>query len=150
LIPGEPIEAGTDPVVASLELAAGRCSDIVPLVYERLFAARPDLRSLFAVQVGAAPRSGMGNMVNEVLRLVLADDAMALAAEAQAAVVFHVGWGLDVDMYRDVVDSVMTAVRDACGEAWTPRMQTGWQSRFADVLEALRRQHESIEGPAHA
>jgi hypothetical protein len=33
-----------DAIVASLELAAERCADLTPLVYERLFRERPETR----------------------------------------------------------------------------------------------------------
>ena len=120
----------------------------MPLVYARLFEARADLRALFAVDQDSKPRTGMGNMVTEILRIVLAEDDAALEAESQAAVVFHVGWGLDLGMYRDVMQAVMAAVRDACGDAWTPAMTTAWEARIAEALASLYRQHESIEGPA--
>lgn len=141
-------EERTTAIVSSLELAAERCEDIVPLVYDQLFEARADLRELFAIDPDAKPRTGMGNMITEILRIVLAEDDAALEAEAQAAVVFHVGWGLDVRMYRDVMHSVMAAVSAACGDAWTPGMTAAWETRLAEALEALHRQHESIEGPA--
>lgn len=140
----------TDLVTASLELAAERVDDLVPLVYERLFSVRPDLLSIFAVAAGSVPRSGMGNMVNEILRLMLADGEAVLQSEAQAAVVFHVGWGLDMSMYVDILQSVMAAVQGACADAWTPAMSTAWRDRLGLVVTALRHQHESIEGPAGA
>ena len=139
-------EEGTTALVSSLELAAERCEDIVPLVYARLFETRPDLRELFAVEPDAKPRTGMGNMVTEILRMVLAEDAAALEAETQAAVVFHVGWGLDVAMYRDVMQSVVAAVREACGDSWTAAMTAAWDARLAAALVVLHRQHKAIEG----
>ena len=135
-------------LLSSLEIAADRAGDIVPLVYERLFEARPSLRPIFAVELDSKPRTGMGSMINEVLRLILADDDATLETEAHAAVVFHVGWGLDVPMYRDVLQSVMAAVRDACADAWNDAMAAAWHERLASVMTALRRHHEAIEGDA--
>ena len=142
--------AGTDLVLASLEAAAELGGDIVPLVYRRLFDERPDLLTIFATETAASPRSGMGNMVNEILRLLLAGSGDELENEAQAAVVFHVGWGLDFAMYSDVLSAVMHAVEEACGTHWTEAMARAWHERLEQVLGVLRRQYGLIEGPAGA
>ena len=147
---GEPVSARLQLIDHSLELVAGRDLDIVPLVYRRLFAERPDLRALFAVEGDAEVRSGMGNMINEILRLLLAATDAELQNEAQAAVVFHVGWGLRVDMYRDVLRSLMLAVREGCADGWTADVAAAWSAQLDRVLAELTRQFESIEGSSAA
>ncbi len=147
---GESVGARLELVEHSLELIAERDLDIVPLVYRRLFAGRPELRALFAIEETGELRSGMGNMVNEVLRLVLAGTDAELRNEAQAAVVFHVGWGLRVDMYRDVLRALMAAVHEGCAEGWTADMAAAWSAQLDRVLAELTRQFESIEGPSAA
>lgn len=147
---GPPVNVRLDCIEHSLELIAERDLDIVPLVYRRLFAGRPDLPALFAVEEAGELRSGMGTMVNEVLRLVLAGTDAELENEAQAAVVFHVGWGLNVDMYRDVLRSLMAAVHDACADGWTVDMAAAWCAQVDRVFAALARQFASIEGPSAA
>jgi hemoglobin-like flavoprotein len=147
---GARVGARLELVEHSLELVAGRDIDIVPLVYRRLFAERPELRALFAVADSGEVRSGMGNMVNEVLRLMLAGTEAELQNEAQAAVVFHVGWGLRVDMYRDVLLSLMAAVREGCAEGWTAEIAAAWYAQLERALAELTRQFDSIEGPSAA
>ena len=147
---GTPASERLELVERSLELVAERDIDIVPLVYRRLFADRPDLRALFAIEAGGELRSGMGTMVNEVLRLVLAGSDAELENEAQAAVVFHVGWGLRVDMYRDVLCSLMAAVQEACADDWMADMAAAWSTQLDRVLAELTRQFELVEGPSAA
>lgn len=146
----EPVGVRLECIEHALELIAERDLDIVPVVYRRLFAGRPDLRALFAIEEAGELRSGMGTMVNEVLRLMLAGTNAELENEAQAAVVFHVGWGLRVDMYRDVLHSLMAAVHEASAEGWTADMATAWRAQLDRVLAELTRQFESIEGPSAA
>ena len=50
----------------SLELAAERVDDLVPLVYERFFALRPDASQLFGNDA-----LGRGRMFNETLTMIL-------------------------------------------------------------------------------
>lgn len=147
---GEQFSAKLELVEHSLELVAERDVDIVPLVYRRLFAERPELCALFAIEDPRELRSGMGNMVNEVLRLMLAGTDAELRNEAQAAVVFHVGWGLRVDMYRDVLRALMAAVHEGCAEGWTADMAAAWCVQLERVLAELTWQFESIEGPSAA
>ena len=147
---GEPVSARLELIEHSLESVARRELDIVPVVYRRLFAERPELRTLFAVEDDGEVRSGMGNMINEVLRLMLAATDAELQNEAQAAVVFHVGWGLRVDMYRDVLHALMLAVREGCADEWTADIDAAWNAQCGRVLAELTRQFESIEGSSAA
>jgi len=135
----------TEPLLSSLELVAERCDDLVPLVYRRLFAARPDLREFFALGAAELPRTGMGNMVNEILRILADDSALDLHNEAQAAIVFHTGWGLGMDMYRDVLAAVVASVRDMCGDEW-PDFEAAWCGRVDVVSRALQLCYDEIEG----
>lgn len=132
-------------LMTSLELVAERCDDLVPLVYARLFAARPDLREFFAIGSADNPRTGMGNMVNEILRILADEGTLDLHNEAQAAVVFHTGWGLGMDMYRDVVGAVVDTVGEICGQDW-PAYAGAWQDRVRTVSQALQASYDEIEG----
>lgn len=140
------MSAAPDDLLASLELVAERCDDLVPLVYQRLFTARPDLREFFALSAGVRPRTGMGNMVNEILRILVSDESgFDLHNEAQAAIVFHTGWGLGKDTYREVIDAVVAVVREVCAEEW-PRVADAWHGRVALVTQALGKNWDAIEG----
>ncbi len=140
------MNAAPGDLLESLELVAGRCDDIVPLVYARLFAARPELREFFAVGAGERPRTGMGNMVNEILRILASDETdLDLHNEAQAAIVFHTGWGLGKDTYREVIDAVVAVVREVCADEW-PGVACAWQGRVAVVTRALDANWDEIEG----
>ena len=46
-------------IISSLELAGERCDDLSPLVYERLFRRRPELKTLFR----ESPRLVQGEML---------------------------------------------------------------------------------------
>jgi hypothetical protein len=42
--------ASPNPIERSFELAAGRCEDLTPLVYRRLFDAHPEARTMFRTE----------------------------------------------------------------------------------------------------
>ena len=42
--------ASSNPIERSFELAAGRCEDLTPLVYRRLFDAHPEARTMFRTE----------------------------------------------------------------------------------------------------
>ena len=51
--------APANPIHRSFELAAERCEDLTPLVYERLFHAHPETRSMFRTEGSELVRGSM-------------------------------------------------------------------------------------------
>ncbi len=51
------IMTSSNPIERSFELAAERCEELTPLVYQRLFDAHPEAEAMFRTQ-GSAPVKG--------------------------------------------------------------------------------------------
>lgn len=48
-----PMKMSSNPVELSFDLAASRCADLTPLVYQRLFDKHPETRAMFRSNGGA-------------------------------------------------------------------------------------------------
>lgn len=135
-----------DLIWASLEAAAESGDDLVPVVYAQLFAARPEVREIFAVEPDA-PNPAMGSMINEIITLI-ADgiDAGTLDSTIMSTLINHLGWGIDLAMYQTLLDALTKAVRDASGAQWTDDMAAAWRRRVELVMDSLRATQVVIDG----
>ena len=118
-------------ITQSLELAAARVADLTPLVYERLFAERPELAPMF----GANPRLVQGEMLARALETILdfiGDRAYAanlIEAEAAAHATYDVPPDLFVAFFRVIAETL----RGLLGADWTNEMDAAWRDLAADM-----------------
>ncbi|HLY80119.1 MAG TPA: globin [Caulobacteraceae bacterium] len=116
----------------SLELAAERCPDLTPLVYERLFAQQPEMQVLFWRDTNGAIK---GEMLARVFEAILDFIGERLYAHhlIQCEVVTHAGYDVPPDVFCTFFPVVAETLREAVGEAWTQDMGQAWESLLADL-----------------
>lgn len=129
-----------DAFLASLELAAERCEDIVPPVYAELFKRFPEMEALFVLDVDDGVK---GHMLNESLSMaegLLADDLVAtsfIAAERMN----HSGNGVDDPTFNGYYPVLRDVIQSLAGAEWTAEMETAWneviERASAANLEAM-------------
>jgi hemoglobin-like flavoprotein len=125
-----PVDA--DRIVHSLELAAERCEDLTPLVYERLFRERPETRALFRTE---------GSMLVKGSMLELALDAILdFAGERKAAfrlifceVQSHAAYGTSPELFNVFFAVIGDTVRELIGAQWTGEIDAAWRSLLAEL-----------------
>lgn len=123
----------SDLIIRSLELAAERCEDLTPLVYERLFRQRPETRALFRTEGSTLVKSSM-------LELAL-DAILDFAGERKAAyrmifceVQSHAAYGTSPELFNVFFAVVADTVRDLLGEQWSNEIDRAWR-RLLDELD---------------
>lgn len=120
-----------DLITQSLELAAARAPDLTPLVYERLFAERPELTPMF----GANPRLVQGEMLARALETILdfiGDRAYAAnLVEAEAAA--HATYEVPPDLFVHFFGVIADTLRALIGADWTGEMEAAWRDLVADM-----------------
>jgi hemoglobin-like flavoprotein len=116
----------------SLELAAERCADLTPLVYERLFGEQPQMRALFWRDSNGAIR---GEMLARVFEAILDFIGERLYAHhlIQCEVVTHAGYDVPPDVFATFFPVVAATLRDVVGTDWTPEMDQAWRTLLADL-----------------
>jgi hemoglobin-like flavoprotein len=119
-----PVDA--DQIVASLELAAERCEDLTPLVYERLFRERPETRALFRTEGSTLVKGSM-------LELAL-DAVLDFAGERKAAhrmifceVQSHAAYGTSPELFNVFFAVIADTVRELIGAGWTAEIDRAWR-----------------------
>ena len=116
----------------SLEIAAARCPDLTPLVYERLFAREPQMLALFWRDTNGAIK---GEMLARVFEAILDFVGERLYAHhlIQCEVVTHAGYDVPPDVFQTFFGVVAATLKDVCGAAWTPEIDLEWQGLLADL-----------------
>jgi len=116
----------------TLELAAERCPDLTPLVYERLFAREPQMLALFWRDTNGAIK---GEMLARVFEAILDFVGARLYAHhlIQCEVVTHAGYDVPPDVFATFFGLVGEVVREAAGTDWTPAMESAWDRLLADL-----------------
>lgn len=119
-------------IEASLELVAERCPDPTPLVYERLFAAEPELRAYFW-------RDTNGTIKGEMLSKVF-DAILDFVGERRYAhylitteMVSHEGFDVPREIFATFFGIVAEAVREILGDDWTPEVAGAWGELLAEI-----------------
>ncbi|MES2033948.1 MAG: globin [Pseudomonadota bacterium] len=120
---------------ASLELVAARAGDPAARVYDRLFAARPEMAALF---IGDRSGQARGQMLAMALETLgdLADGKPWAANMVRAERINHDQLGVPETVFATFFDVVHATFRDLAGEAWTAEMEAAWTAVLA-IAEAL-------------
>jgi hemoglobin-like flavoprotein len=121
-----------DLIERSLEIAAAQGGDLTPMVYDRLFAAYPEMRALFVRDTNGSVR---GEMLARVFEMILDFiDRRAYAAQMiQCEVVTHEGYGVPPEVFGVFFGVVRDTLRELAGAAWTADMDGAWSTMLGQM-----------------
>lgn len=119
-------------ILETLERAAEACADPAPLVYQRLFALRPEFEPLFVMDTDGGVR---GSMLETCFNAILGldDDAAVQRVIISSSRFSHTGYGLaetDLDL---MFGAIRDTVRELNGASWTPEAAAAWETRLAEI-----------------
>ncbi len=122
-------------IEGSLELAAAHGVDLAPLVYARLFAAKPELEAMFCLDKNGAVRGSMLNHALEVLLDLAGERSYAELFVRSEAVNHGATHGVDTDVFMQFYDHLAATVHELAGAGWSSAMEAAWR----DAIDELRR-----------
>jgi hemoglobin-like flavoprotein len=137
-----------DAIVASLELAAERCADLTPLVYDRLFRERPETARMFRTEGSALVKGSMLELSIEAI-LDFAGERQASHRLILCEVQSHDAYGTSPELFNGFFTVIADTVRDLLGDDWSPRMDAAWRAlrieldRYVDAAVRAMRPVES-------
>jgi hemoglobin-like flavoprotein len=119
-----------DAIVESLERVAAKVGDPSPLVYDRLFAARPDLEDLFFMDNDGGVR---GSMLQQCFDCIL--DALEGGVLCQSVIPSecsrHVAYGVEPDLFFSFFRVIRDTLRAELDGDWTRQMETAWENMIS-------------------
>ena len=123
-----------DWITESLELAAVRCDDLTPLVYERLFLVRPETRGLFRSDPKNLIKGSMLELAIEAI-LDLAGDRKGSHRLIFSEVQSHDAYGTKPEIFSVFFVAIADVVRDLLGDRWTADIEEAWQTILTQLQD---------------
>jgi hemoglobin-like flavoprotein len=121
-------------IVESLELAAARCEDLTPRVYDRLFAEKPETRAMFR----ADPKNLVkGSMLELGLEAILdfAGEKKASHRLIFCEVQSHDAYGTQPEIFTVFFVVIRDTLRDLLGADWSAEIDAAWETTLRGLDE---------------
>jgi hemoglobin-like flavoprotein len=124
--------ASTNLIQHSLELAGGRCEDLTPPVYRRLFREHPEAETMF--------RSEGSELVKGSMLALTIDAILDFAGERSGSfrlidceVRSHDAYGTPRKLFGEFFRVIADTVRETLGADWSPDMEDAWRKLLAEI-----------------
>jgi hemoglobin-like flavoprotein len=127
-----PMSASLNPIEDSFELAASRCADLTPLVYQRLFNQHPETRAMFRSQ---GSELVMGSMLALTIEAILdfAGPRNGHFRLIACEVVSHDAYGTPRELFIAFFAVIRDTLRDLLGDEWSPDMAQAWDALLVEI-----------------
>jgi hemoglobin-like flavoprotein len=125
-----------NPIQRSFELAAERCADLTPLVYERLFLEHPEAQKMFRSEGSDLVKGSMLVMAIEAI-LDFAGERQGHFRMIACEVLSHDAYGTPRDLFFRFFGIIADTLRELLGAEWSPQMDAAWQKLLADLQDMI-------------
>lgn len=132
---------------SSFELVAPRGQELIDTFYNRLFAAHPSVRGMFPPDMTKQKQhllAAVGLVVKH------ADDLGSLDKPLMDMGARHVNYGVRPEHYPIVRDTMLAALAEIAGPAWTPQLAGDWGAALGAVAAKMIEGAESATRRAAA
>ena len=121
-----------NPIEQSFELAASRCIDLTPLVYQRLFDQHPETRAMFRT---LGSELVMGSMLALTIEAILdfAGDRRGQFRLIACEVVSHDGYGTPRELFTAFFAVIRDTLRDLLRDEWSPDIAQAWDRLLIEI-----------------
>src|SRR3954451_5255664 len=121
-----------NPIEQSFELAASRCADLTPLVYQRLFEQHPETRTMFRSQ---GSELVMGSMLALTIDAILdfAGERSGRFRMIACEIVSHDGYGTPRELFIAFFAVIRDTLRDLLREEWSPDIAQAWDQLLIEI-----------------
>ncbi|MBR1127985.1 globin [Bradyrhizobium iriomotense] len=126
------MNAPPHPIEQSFELAAQRCADLTPLVYQRLFEAHPETRTMFRAQGSELVKGSMLALTIEAI-LDFAGERCGHFRLIACEVASHDAYGTSRELFIAFFAIIRDTLRDLLGDEWTPDMARAWDALLVEI-----------------
>lgn len=136
-------KSDTDLVEESFSVVANNGQRLVADFYEHLFTHNPELIPLFE-GVSAA---GQQKKLQAALTLLVKSlrEPEILEAYLTGLGARHQSYGVAVEDYDKVTNSLLTVLEQHAGSGWTPEVDTAWRNTLNAVAQTMLSAYDSVE-----
>ena len=123
----------------SFELAAARCEDLTPLVYQRLHRLYPETRAMFRSDGSELVKGSMLAFTIEAV-LDFAGPRSGKFRMITAELSSHDAYGTPRDLFVAFFGVIAATLRDLLGAEWTDEIDAAWKKLLAEIEQVIARQ----------
>jgi hemoglobin-like flavoprotein len=116
----------------SFELAAARCADLTPLVYQRLFHDHPESRTMFRTDGSDLVKGSMLALTIEAI-LDFAGERRGHFRLINCEVSSHDAYGTPRDLFIAFFAVIRDTLRDVLAADWSREIDDAWQRLLTDI-----------------
>ncbi|WP_445215625.1 globin [Bradyrhizobium sp. Pa8] len=126
------MSAPSNPIENSFELAASRCADLTPLVYQRLFEQHPETQTMFR---SLGSELVMGSMLALTIEAILdfAGERRGHFRLIACEVASHDGYGTPRELFIAFFAVIRDTLRDLLGDEWSPEIAQAWDQLLVEI-----------------
>src|SRR5438445_2519592 len=121
-----------NPIQQSFELAAGRCEDLTPLVYRRLFNEHPEAEAMFGSEGSEFVK---GSMLALTIEAIL-DFAGARSGHFRliaCEVSSHDAYGTPRELFIAFFAIIRDTLHNLLGDEWSPEIARAWDQLLVEI-----------------
>jgi hemoglobin-like flavoprotein len=122
----------SNPIEESFELAAARCADITPLVYQRLFEQHPETQTMFRTQGSELVKGSMLALTIEAI-LDFAGERRGHFRLIACEVSSHDAYGTPRELFIAFFAVIRDSLRDLLGNEWSPDIAQAWDTLLIEI-----------------
>ena len=117
----------------SFELAAERCEDLTPLVYDRLFREHPEARTMFRTEGSELVKGSMLALTIEAM-LDFAGERTGHFRLIECEISSHDAYGTPRDLFIAFFGVIAATLREILGADWSGEIDAAWR----DLLDEIK------------
>ena len=125
-----------NPIQLSFELAAARCEDLTPLVYQRLLRERPETQTMFRSQGSDLVKGSMLVFAIEAI-LDFAGERSGKFRMIECEVTSHDAYGTPRDLFFAFFGIIAATLRELLGADWTREIDDAWQDMLRQIKDIV-------------
>jgi len=130
--------ASTNPIERSFEIAAHRCEDLTPLVYERLHREHPETTTMFRTEGSELVKGSMLALTVEAM-LDFAGPRTGHFRMIECEISSHDAYGTPRDLFIAFFGVIARTVREILREEWTPEIDSAWRDLLDEIEQVVAR-----------
>ena len=136
--------ASSNPILRSFEIAAERCADLTPLVYERLHSEHPETQTMFRTEGSELVRGSMLALTIESM-LDFAGERTGRFRMIGCEVQSHDAYGTPRELFGTFFGVIAATVREVLRDDWSPEVAEAWRKLLADIDAFVAQSQAEIE-----
>ena len=126
----------SNPIQLSFELAAERCEDLTPLVYQRLLREHPETQTMFRSQGSELVKGSMLAFAIEAI-LDFAGERSGKFRMIACEVASHDAYGTPRDLFFAYFGIIAATLRELLGPHWSREIDDAWRDMLAQIKDIV-------------